>query len=87
MQTITTANGLTFPVLWCGISTIDLALRFAVKDMALSELFTIITNPDAMKTLTHRFDESETVFTNYTLFCSINVNPLDGTTIVAMRLS
>lgn len=87
MQTLTTASGLSFTILWCGISTIDLALRFAVQGMELSELFGIITNPNEIATLTHRFDENETIYTNYTQFSSINVNPIDGTAIVALRLA
>ena len=87
MQTLTTASGKTIEVLWCGISTIDFALRFATKTKDVSGLFSLISDTDETKTLIHRFDENETVFENYTQFYGININPIDGSATVALRLS
>lgn len=84
MQTIVTNTGKEIKINWCGPSTIDLALRFGVPDGNMLELLQIFTNPDETATLTHHFDEHETVFTGYTIFKGVDLKA-DGEIVVALN--
>lgn len=83
MQKIITATGKEFSISWCGPSTIDFALRFAIPDGDMAEIFATFTNPEETATLTHVFDEHETVFTGYTKFKGVDLKP-DGEIVVAL---
>lgn len=84
MQKIVTATGREIDVEWCGPSTIDMALRFGVPNGNMAELIQTFTNPEETETLTHYFDEHETVFTGYTVFKGIDLK-VDGEIVVALN--
>ena len=83
MQTIKTATGKVFKISWCGPSTIDFALRFEVVEAEMSEVLTVFTNPKETETLTHIWDEHETVFTGYSKFRGVDLKP-GGSIVVAL---
>lgn len=83
MQKIITATGKEFQVSWCGPSTIDFALRFEVVERTMAEVLTTFINPEETATLTHVFDEHETVFTGYTQFKGVDLKP-GGSIVVAL---
>lgn len=84
MQKIITNKQTEIAINWCGPSTIDLALRFGVPDGNMMELIQVFTNPEETSTLTHQFDEHETVFTGYTIFKGVDLKP-DGEIVVALN--
>ena len=83
MQKITTATGKTFSINWCGPSTIDMALRFAVSGSDIGTVFQVFTDPAETAELTHTFDERETTFHGFTFFKGVNIQP-DGEIVVAL---
>lgn len=83
MQKIITATDKEFAVDWCGPSTIDFALRFAVCDSTMQEVIGTFTNPEETVTLTHIFDNHETVFRGYTQFKGVDLKP-NGSIVVAL---
>lgn len=84
MQKLVTATGREIAINWCGPSTIDFALRFGVPNGNMMELLQIFTNPEETATLTHYFDEHETVFTGYTVFKGVDLK-VDGEIVVALN--
>ena len=83
MQKLITATGLEFRIDWCGPSTIDYALRFEVVGSTMTEVLATFTNPEETETLTHIFDEHETVFSGYTTFKGVDMRQ-NGNIIVAL---
>lgn len=83
MQKIVTATGKEFAVDWCGPSTIDFALRFEVIGANMSEVLATFTNAEETATLTHIFDEKQTVFKGYTTFKGVDMK-LSGSVVVAL---
>lgn len=83
MQKLITATGLVFRIDWCGPSTIDYALRFEVIGNTMQEVLETFTNPEETATLTHVFDEHETVFAGYTLFKGVDMRQ-NGNIVVAL---
>lgn len=83
MQKIRTATGKEFDILWCGPSTIDLALRFNVVNSDMATVLSTFTNPKETGRLIHVFDERETVFHNYINFKGVDTKP-DGSIVVAL---
>lgn len=83
MQTITTTTGKVYQVNWCAPSTIDFALRFEIVGSTMQDVLATFTDPEETATLTHKFDESETVFTGYTLFIGVDMRQ-SGKIIVAL---
>lgn len=75
MQKIITATGREFNIVWCGLSTIDLVLRFEVKGETMQDILATFTNQEEIVTLTHVFDELETVYTGYTVFTGVDMKP------------
>lgn len=73
MQTIITATGATFNVVWCAASTIDFALRFEVTGSTMQEVLATFTNTEETAEITHVFDEHETVYTGYTVFTGVDM--------------
>ena len=73
MQTIITATGATFNVVWCATSTIDFALRFEVTGSTMQEALATFTNTEETAEITHVFDEHETVYTGYTVFTGVDM--------------
>ena len=49
----------------------------------MQDVLATFTNPEETATLTHKFDESETVFTGYTLFIGVDMRQ-SGKIIVAL---
>ena len=84
MQRLLTKTGKEIAISWCGPSTIDFALRFGVPNGNMAELIQTFTNPEETETLTHYFDEHETVFTGYTVFKGIDLK-VDGEIVVALN--
>lgn len=66
MQQLITATGRTFNIVWIGLSTVDHALRFEIKNLDIISAFQIFSDTTETETLTHIFDETETVYTGYT---------------------
>lgn len=83
MQSIVTAKSKKFDVRWCGASTIDLALRFEVTDSTMQDVLATFTDTKETITLTHVFDERETVYRNYTVFKGVDMKP-SGSIVVAL---
>lgn len=75
MQKIITATGREFNIVWCGLSTIDLVLRFEVKGETMQDILATFTNREETGTLKHVFDELETVYTGYTIFTGVDMKP------------
>lgn len=84
MQKLITNTGKEIEINWCGPSTIDFALRFGVPNGNMTQLLLIFTDPQETATLTHCFDEHETVFTGYTVFKGIDLK-VDGEIVVALN--
>lgn len=83
MQKIVTAKNKEFPVKWCGLSTIDLVLRFEIANRTMQEVLTTFTDSAETATLTHFFDEKENIFTGYTKFKGVDLNP-SGSVVVSL---
>lgn len=83
MQKIITAKNKEFSVKWCGISTIDLVLRFDVASSTMQEVLTTFTDATETATLTHVFDGKENVFRGYTKFKGVELNP-SGSVVVSL---
>lgn len=73
MQEIITATGKIFQIVWCGLSTIDNALRFEIKGKTMQEVLSVFTDSTETETLTHSFDEHETIYTGFTLFTGVDM--------------
>lgn len=83
MQRIITATGKDFDIEWCGPSTIDGALRFEIVNRTMGEIVTVFMNPSETVSLTHVFDDKQTVFRNYTQFKGVDLKP-GGSVVVAL---
>ena len=66
MLTIETAQGMSLPITWIGISELDGSLRFETSEPNMATLFSIFSDPEHTRILTRVFDENETVFEGYT---------------------
>lgn len=84
MQKIVTATGKEFDILWCGASTIDFALRFAVVNCDMATIFQVFSNTAETKELYHRFDGYEVCFKGYTNFKGVDLK-IDGEIVVALN--
>ncbi len=73
MQTITTRTGKVFNVTWCGLATVDNALRFELADneATLPEAFMVFNDRNETAVLTHIFDEQATVYEGFVKIRSI----------------
>lgn len=80
MQTLITATGKTYTVMWCAVSTIDNALRFAVRDLDIVTAFGIFSNSSETERLTCVLDEmgNEKEYVGYTKLQSIDVSPMNA---------
>ena len=84
MQKIITAKDKEIPIRWCGLSTIDFVLRFEVTNaMTMSEVIATFMNAEETATLTHVFDEHETIYTGYTQFKGVDMK-LGGSIVVSL---
>lgn len=83
MQKIITETGREFIVAWCGLSTIDFVLRFEVKGETMQGILATFTSKEETGTITHVFDEHETVYTGYTVFTGVDMRP-NGHIIVSL---
>ena len=83
MQKIITATNKNVDVQWCGVSTIDFALRFAVLGMSMTDVVALFINPEETATITHIFDERSATYTGYTTFIGVNLRP-DGAIVVTL---
>lgn len=83
MQKIITATGKEYQVEWCGVSTIDFALRFAVVNAEMTDVLTTFTNANESRQIIHYFNEKETVYNNYSKFRGVDEKP-DGSIVVSL---
>lgn len=85
MQKIITATGREFIVEWCGQSTIDFTLRFAIKNNNMAEVVNVFMNPAETSTIIHEMDEmgTRTIYTGFTTFRGVDAKP-DGTIVVSL---
>lgn len=83
MQSIITAKEKTFTVRWCGLSTIDFALRFEVSGESMSTVLATFTDPEETATITHKFDEFDNVYSGYTTFKGVDLKP-NGNIVVSL---
>ena len=71
MITLLTANGVSFPISWIGISDFDGSLRFEVLSDDMEVLYCVFTDPGQTQTLTRIFDGDEKTFEGFTVFKGI----------------
>lgn len=85
MQKIITATGREFAIEWCGQSTIDFALRFAIKNSNMAEIISVFIDPSETITLTHQIDDmgNKVVYNGFTTFKGVDLKP-DGTIVVSL---
>ena len=69
--TLVTANGVSFPISWIGISDFDGSLRFEVLSNDMDVLYRIFTDTEETETLTRVFDGDEKTFEGYSVFKGI----------------
>ncbi len=82
--TLVTANGVSFPISWIGISDFDGSLRFEVLSDDMDVLDRVFTDPEHTKTLTRVFDGDEKSFEGFTVFKGIERM---GTGSIVVRLN
>lgn len=85
MQKIITATGKEFDIQWCGRSTIDFALRFAVMGSDMSSVLNTFTNPEETVLLTHIIDDmnNKAEYRGFTIFKGVDLHP-DNSIIVSL---
>ena len=83
MLQVKTAQGLTLPVNWIGVSDFDGSLRFETPETDLVTLFTVFSDPAHTITITRIFDEDEKTFSGFTAFKGLE-RMGTGTTVIRM---
>lgn len=83
MQTITTATRKTYQVGWCGLSTIDYALRFGVKGESMINVLQVFMDVAETETLVHTFDEHSSEYDGYIVFRGVDLKP-NGEIVVSL---
>ena len=88
MQKIITATGKEFDIQWCGRSTIDFALRFAVKGSDMATVLNTFTKPEETALLIHIIDamNNKAEYRGFTTFKGVDLHP-DGSIIVSLMES
>ena len=85
MQTIITATIKTFEVEWCGQSTIDFALRFAVKNEEMTTIINTFIDPNETRTIIHKVDDmgNQIEYDGFTTFRGVDLKA-DGSVVVSL---
>ena len=83
MLQVKTAQGLTLPVNWIGVSDFDGSLRFETPETDLVTLFTVFSDPAHTITITRIFDEDEKTFSGFTAFKGLE-RMGTGTTVIRL---
>lgn len=85
MQKIITATGKEFDIVWCGRSTIDFALRFAIQGTNMATVLSTFTNPEETSLLIHLIDtmNNKAEYRGFTTFKGVDLHP-DNSIIVAL---
>lgn len=84
-QVIRTATGISYPIEWCGVASMDGILRFYVKDGNLVELTSIFSEEQNFP-LTHLFDgEVVQTYDGYTRFFGVNLDFVGGATVAIAK--
>ena len=85
MQRIETAKGEEFSVDWCGQSTIDFALRFAVVGSDMQTIMTTFMDPEETVKLTHYIDDmgNKAEYRKFTVFRGVDLKP-DNSIVVSL---
>lgn len=88
MQKIITATGKEYQIDWCGQSTIDFALRFAVTGEEMNTIINTFINPSETIQLTHIIDDmgNEITYNGFTIFRGVDLKP-DNSVVVALMQS
>ena len=75
MQTIKTATGKEFSVDWCGQSTIDFVLRFAVVGSDMQTVLKTFMDPNETIVITHIIDDmgNKAEYHNFTVFRGVDL--------------
>ena len=87
MQRVVTAKNKEFNVDWCGQSTIDFALRFAVVGSDMQTILTTFMDPDETIDLIHFIDEmgNKAEYHNFTVFRGVDLKP-DNSVVVSLMM-
>lgn len=85
MQKIKTATGKEFTIEWCGRSTIDFVLRFAVTGTDMAEIITTFMDKNETRKITHTIDDmgNKAEFEGFTTFRGVDLKP-DGSVVVSL---
>lgn len=83
MQKIITATGKEFAIAWCGVSTIDFVLRFAITETTMEVVLATFLNREELKKLIHVFDDQQIAYTGYDAFKGVDLKP-DGSIVVSL---
>ena len=83
MKILRTAQGKEFDIIWDGVATIDLALRFAVVNASMEEVLQVFTAAEETQTLTRVEDDLESVYQGYNRFRGVDQKP-DGEIVVTL---
>ena len=77
MQRLVTAKEKEFYVDWCGQSTIDFALRFAVVGSDMQTIMSTFMDPEETVELTHYIDDmgNKAEYHNFTVFRGVDLKP------------
>ena len=77
MQRLVTAKEKDFYVDWCGQSTIDFALRFAVVGSDMQTIMATFMDPAETVELTHYIDDmgNKAEYHNFTVFRGVDLKP------------
>lgn len=73
-----------FEVRWCGISSIDNSLRFAVVNKTVATLLSVFDDLDETSKITYSFDDVEIEYDGYIAFSGI-INQNDGSIVIVMK--
>ncbi len=71
MLILETAQGISFPISWAGVSDLDGTLRFEVIGAEMPLLFSIFTDREHTRSLTRVFDDNRKTFEGFTGFKGI----------------
>lgn len=85
MQKIITATGKEYNIEWCGQSTIDFTLRFAVVGTPMPDVISTFIEPSETEKLTHEIDNmgNHAEYIGFTTFRGVDLKP-DGSIVVSL---
>ena len=83
---IITATKREYQLIWCGISTIDQALRFSIKSKNFTEVTSVFSNPEETSVLKYVIDplSQPKIYEGYTNLIGVSKDT-DETLVVALK--